>query len=102
MLEIFHRFPQDSRGQVGEPPSLDAICSATAQLATFRQAGITMCNYIMIFRECAAVVRWEECLLRCMFVEGISPGVRTLLGNLGNFQSLSMLQVAAAKAYSVY
>ncbi|KAG0284321.1 hypothetical protein BGZ96_011297 [Linnemannia gamsii] len=101
-LKSFTVFLKTLEDRFGEPPSLDAISSARAQLLALRQASITMCNYIMIFQECAAIVRWEEDLLKLTFVAGISPEVSSLLGNSSNFLSLSMLQVAAAKAYSVY
>jgi hypothetical protein len=100
-LTSFTAFLKKLEDRFGEPPSVDMVISATAQLLTLQQAGITMCDYIMTFREYAVVVRWEDSLLMHMFHKGISPEVRALLGNANDFQSLSMLQVAAVKAYSV-
>ncbi|KAF9147612.1 hypothetical protein BG015_010717 [Linnemannia schmuckeri] len=100
-LTSYGVFLKTLEDRFGEPPSIDAVYDATVHLSTIKQTG-TMCNYITTFRDLTAVLRLNEFLLVRIFRKGISPVVMSFLGNADNIKSLSMLQVAATRAYSMH
>jgi hypothetical protein len=85
----------------GTMPSSTAKIEARSRLSNLKQTG-TMHNYITTIRDLATIDRWSETTILNAFKKGISPEVLRHIGDIDQIQSLSQLQVTAARAYSSY